>query len=744
LLYGKHCIIYFQLFLRISLTYTADNRVLGFSPNFSGIRGNGSEGGILLNQATPNLPWTIEEQRDIEWQRQVINSRNRALHISAWLSMGSNPAPLDVSAILMEAPDNISAEPCTINVRFRDTLGYVSDREMGEMGKIKYGVQSVKGSPANNWSVSYSDPGTLNISWETPGDMSGVKVMLYDEVSDDWDELADRTELSTYTNFVDFDPPTGRGTATEYLFNLIAYSGTTADAPLDEPIKIWNYPGMVNSEANRIIEIADENDLAAIITSGLGDANKNKHYILTDNITLSSAWTPIGNASGTFRGKFYGNGKKITVSGGFKSGNQYNGIFGIIENALIRDIEVLYSSDVSSGYSGTYYLGGIAGIVDGDSSLIDCEVSGGTLDGYSTGRSAFVGGIAGRLLGNSQVINCIGIINISAKGSGASNNNPVYAGGIAGSTSDNSNNKVSIQNSGYTGSLISATHFNANASVYAGGLLGAASYVTIEKCYSTGEVKAENRGDYLYAGGLAGALSNVTLEQSRASGNVTATRTSTYNGSHDISAGGLIAYDNGSDIKNCYSRGNVKVDVNYTNDGAGKYAGGLIGYSTSSTQIKFGFSTGSVENKYSGGGGYMYAGGIVGNIGIYAKIENFVVLGGPITAQKDSGNYNPRAYRIGDRVDNSSSFTNNYALNTIKVGTHNGPNAYNVTVTTNTVPDGTASNENGEDVDDATRRTAGFWVGTMGFDMAWNATGVVVSTMGHPILQGFPAGVQGE
>ena len=680
--------------------YTSMNRFINISANFQDIKDNATEddkeGGIPLNQATPNLPWTMDERNNLFWQWQIIDSGKNLLDISEdWLAMGTNPAPLDVFLVIGEPLGE--SKVCTIEVMFKDALGNESVWE--EMGRIMHDVPP-DFATVTSWRAEYRESNnTILIQWSLPSVMDGVSIRITDANGAITNQDKKGEEFHAIFNVPKL---TGHGNtivSLRYTIELNAYKeegGGTTTLPLPEPIIIYNYPGMVSSEANPLVEIANATQLGNIRTSGLG--NTNKHYVLTSDIDLSSVWTPIGSGTGSsaFQGKFYGNGKTITVSNGFTftSGTSNYGIFGYIQNALIRDIEVFYSSTISVSSSGNSYLGGLVGLAAGSSSLIDCEVKGGTgVVLQHTGQSSkYTGGIAGSLGGSSQIIKCISSINIKAD--------------------------------------TTSTSTISNFINYTGGLVGDANgNTTIQKCYATGEVQASSRDGVLYVGGLVGNSDNrVTIEQSWASGNVMATRTA--ESSSAISAGGLIAYNSSTNIiNNCYALGNVMVDSN--NSGTNHtYSGGLIGYS-SNANIEFGFATGSAEIKSSHTDN-IRAGGIAGNIAS-GRIGNLAALGSPITVTYVRGTgINIHVFRIASS-QGIDSLANNHALDTIMIGTSNGGYGSEVSLY---VPDSEIGEHrwNGANVRDTTRRTAGFWTDTMGFDTAvWDTTDVV--TRGYPVLK---------
>ena len=226
----------------------------------------------------------------------------------------------------------------------------------------------------------------------------------------------------------------------------------------------------------------------------------------------SKKWTPIANYSTTgrvFSGIFDGNG--FTIYGmSVESGNDYQGLFGYLYNAQIRNVKIEKSYVV-----GGDNVGGIAGYSDNRSSIVSSSVN---VD--ITGENN-VGGITGYLLtGGNISYSCFnGSINASGH----------RVGGIVGcafseSTISQCYNKASVYTTGK----------------YVGGIVGTNSGSLILSCYNTGDVY----GDLRVAG---------------ISGNNVGDISSCYNASkvESISepaglTGAIAAFYYSSNISNCY------------------------------------------------------------------------------------------------------------------------------------------------------------------------------------------------
>lgn len=123
------------------------------------------------------------------------------------------------------------------------------------------------------------------------------------------------------------------------------------------------------------------------------------YYKLTQNITLTEKWTPIGNAttdnaSGRFVGTFDGDGHTITGLSASNAASDF-GLFRLIgSNGVVRNLN-LENCNISGTDS---YYGGIVGTNYG--TVENCHVSG------SITGDEYVGGIAGSLQLGSSIIAC--------------------------------------------------------------------------------------------------------------------------------------------------------------------------------------------------------------------------------------------------------------------------------------------------------------------------------------------------
>ena len=154
-------------------------------------------------------------------------------------------------------------------------------------------------------------------------------------------------------------------------------------------------------------------------------------------------WTPIGDDQNSFRGVFDGNGKTITGLYINQPGTDYIGLFGYIADGA--NIHSLGVEDVD--IHGRGYVGGIAGYISNSSvsnSYVTGEVKNTTVPPHSTGsqiggitgylnsgsitksysavtvnsNGGGVGGIAGVIQTGSSIINCYSTGEVSSSGVG--------------------------------------------------------------------------------------------------------------------------------------------------------------------------------------------------------------------------------------------------------------------------------------------------------------------------------------
>ncbi len=215
----------------------------------------------------------------------------------------------------------------------------------------------------------------------------------------------------------------------------------------------------------------------------------------------NGGFSPIGNTTTAFSGKYSGNGHKI--SNLYISCQSYTGLFGNISGAQILGIEL--TDSVITGYSS--YTGGIVGNAVG-SLISDCKTMNVSVQGLVGGNYA---SCVGLIAGNSKESS---IIRCTSRGSLDCIGYPpyIYISGICGRSDSGANfndcvNYASINSSksgaysGISGSMTSSTCFvscinygdiccSSNSGNNAGisACMHDAGTVTVEKCVNFGTI----------------------------------------------------------------------------------------------------------------------------------------------------------------------------------------------------------------------------------------------------------------
>ncbi|MFI3290152.1 MAG: GLUG motif-containing protein [Rikenellaceae bacterium] len=239
-------------------------------------------------------------------------------------------------------------------------------------------------------------------------------------------------------------------------------------------------------------------------------------------ITAENEFTTIGYFGRSFCGTFDGGGHEVSGLYINQPESAYQGLFGYIDSATIKNL------GVSGSVMGQYGVGGVVG----------CAVSSTVSNCYNTGSVVgsdnYVGGVMGWSV-TSTVSNCYNTG--SVKGSRR-------VGGVVG----DSITSATVNNCYNTGSVEGAS--------MVGGVVGC-SVRTVSNCYNTGSVYGS--GDFV--GGVVGDNIDATVSNCYNTGSV--------KGSDD-SVGGVVGENCGT-VSNCYNTGSV--------EGSNDSVGGVVGYS---------------------------------------------------------------------------------------------------------------------------------------------------------------------
>lgn len=317
--------------------------------------------------------------------------------------------------------------------------------------------------------------------------------------------------------------------------------------------KIWDGDGS-NSDP---YQISNAEKLTALQTqvNDQGFTYDGKWFKLTDSISLTGNWTPIGTPM-AFAGSLDGNGKTIDgLNVNVISGNA--GLFDSASGGTFKDLKL------NGTVNGTFYTGGLIGGGSGvtlDNIEANVTVSGGS----------YTGGLVGRLLGTlpATAERTPDISNCTVHGSVIGRR---YVGGIATSSADNSpkiencHNYASITSTGTGGNNASAAGiwacntYNANGKFINctnNGAVTAQKYAAGIATAGTAVIGCVNSNAVVSNNGLAGGISNnaFTVERCGNVGSITGCKSP----SEETGVAGIDNY--GQNVLYCYNTGVVTCD----------------------------------------------------------------------------------------------------------------------------------------------------------------------------------------
>lgn len=320
--------------------------------------------------------------------------------------------------------------------------------------------------------------------------------------------------------------------------------------------------GFADVGGDAFIEISNAAELKEYRDNVNNAGGKVINARLTADIVLDGTeWTPIGINSNPFKGTFDGQGYSVTGMYIENPENNRAGFFGLIENAVIKNLTV--SGNINTpGKSNVGMIAGMmsyASIVGGGSHIENC-VSEGTIKAKSD-----AGGIAGYSMPNwidrkNYILNCVSNVKLEIASNNTSDNN---AGGIVGQSAF-----TIIANCVASGSIhgygekcggivgyayenvqitncVSSVNFDTQIN-YVGGIVGSCNIdVSIFNCVSYADVRGRN-----YLGGVSGyqsiaANANCVVKNCIGVGNV---RSVTGGGYSNV---GAISGNDAGTIANC-------------------------------------------------------------------------------------------------------------------------------------------------------------------------------------------------
>ena len=356
------------------------------------------------------------------------------------------------------------------------------------------------------------------------------------------------------------------------------------------------YPALTGQEVNLgdYIEITVGGQLAQIGVSNAYPLNAAYRIPAgTADITLSD-WMPIGTAEKPFTGSLTGNGSTVIRINGFAaavSGADSAGLFGYVKGSLRQKAafksvkaEVTMTGTANLTLNKAQYAGGLAAY--GEELTIDgCSVSGTLKWNKTTSYPLYSGGLVGYLK-NGKITESASAAAVESEGQVG-----VFGGGILGYGSGS----LMISACAHTGNItVKAGTHNSSAGGIVGYILGT-NDSTVSGCTAQGDISltpATGREEtqlMFYCGGVVGYAGNGTADM----GEVERT-------------GALVE-------KSRYLGGTVYCENAYP------YAGGVIGYNYTGSEVRESYSAASAT-VVAKGSRLPYAGGVAGYISGAAKV----------------------------------------------------------------------------------------------------------------------------
>lgn len=280
-----------------------------------------------------------------------------------------------------------------------------------------------------------------------------------------------------------------------FLCSLLTFAqgnlSGTGEGTENSPLRIFN--------VDQLAQVANYLNQEGLVFKLMNDLDLTA-WIAENNPT--QGWLPIGVESAPFKGKFYGNGKKITGLRINRTSTNNVGFFGYVVNATISDLTI-----EGTTVTGASNVGAFAGYISG-STINNCHIK--IEGGNGVSGTNIVGGFAGysnntnyQTFGDTATVTSSGILG-------------GFAGKVeTGTFSDGSFFGELVGTSNYTGGLIGdasgATLSNIiikgsiSGQDYTGGIVGRNATGVFTDCKYEGILTGGQ-----YVGGIVGALENTT------------------------------------------------------------------------------------------------------------------------------------------------------------------------------------------------------------------------------------------
>jgi len=635
--------------------------------NLNSLMDNITQGGISYKEAW-NKPWTMDEWSSLKWRVSIgRNIFNEITNKSEWKSeIDSTADPADASTWTdiqinvftttdikkLEEPTLTEANQYDLNVYFIDTMGNESSVKAGVIRKVKGAPE-----PVTALTATVNTAGNqITVRWTTPSGMTGAYVYVNESLHATVNGTGTRSSTVSVPVINSGNIKNGQQTSGVQRYDIKVNAYNEAGPASDVGLTVWNIPDMnVDDDQKNTVYLTQANIASALV------ANSTNNFALTENVTLSTAWTPVGTDTAAFKGKFYGNGYTITFNTTFDNVTD-TGIFGYVQNAQIRDLTVNYAVDAAAGASAVN-IGGLAGYAGGTTTLRNIIVRAGT-NGKLTKTASnpvYMGGITGLLTDTASIENSYCALDITLTSNSTetsqANQKPVV-GGIAGLVGTTARNTNAITN--YT-SYIKDTVFAGKVTGYGnvisvGGIAGLSKTSGIMQnllVSGTVSLTCESTAAYRYeCGGLIGMLYDARLKNNLFEGKLNfeckaATGENRIGGLAGAVGGAESASYNTSYssnavlIEECFVRGDITVADNVSGnvDGSYLFFGGVAGWAVGlSNTSKITFTNCAYEDgvititKNRVGNGALNVGGFAGDVVRLVEFNNCRVLAKSITA----------------------------------------------------------------------------------------------------------------
>jgi len=333
------------------------------------------------------------------------------------------------------------------------------------------------------------------------------------------------------------------------------YAFTTDDTPFKGGKGTQAQPYQIETW-HQLHSLRDYREEVFVLTTDLSS--------LTDDYTLYAAasandgngWLPIGDTEQPFSGMLSGDGYAIKDINCNREESDYNGLFGMIDNASVEELTI----EAITVY-GKAHTGSLAGRIE-NATITNVTSFGIDLEG----NGFYTGGLCGYAKHSF-------IRNVTVQGDVSSMDEKT--GGLMGMT-----DKSTITFSSFDGDVFGES---STKGMRVGGLIGVGIFTSVTDSHSSGKVKGENN----WVGGVVGD----SQDDSKFLRCFSTARVTGYQQVGGFA--GQVTYN--SYIKDCYTTGRIQAD---------DYQGGFVGMVTYESIIENCYSTGEIINYpsfYSGG-----------------------------------------------------------------------------------------------------------------------------------------------